>query len=169
MCGVNFMGETVKLLCRTKGTCPGFHFRLLPGRQLSCRCIRRICSFPSRTHGDILCEYYSGGKSAFRRTGHFGNARKIVDSFPEDAKLIFGRTAILVAISTLSPDGRCCYGMAPATCMNGFRPKVFYNSKTASRSSCACPSRMQTAHSASRRQGRLYSNLAGLCPCKRCR
>lgn len=91
MCGVHFMGETVKLLCPDKkvlvpdlaagcslaDSCPAEDFR------------RFIEDHP----GHIVVSYVNtsvGVKALTDVLVTSGNARKVIDSLPADAKIIFG-------------------------------------------------------------------------------
>lgn len=91
MCGVNFMGETVKVLCPDKkvlvtdsaagcslaDSCPADEFEKFVRRHPDHTVISYVnTSVEVKALSDVLVTS--------------GNARKIVDSFPSDAKLIFG-------------------------------------------------------------------------------
>lgn len=91
MCGVNFMGETVKVLCPDKKV-------LVPDPEAGCS-LADSCpadafkAFVEAHPGYTVISYVNTtvevkGLSDVLVTS--GNARKVVDSFPADAKLIFG-------------------------------------------------------------------------------
>ncbi len=91
MCGVNFMGETVKLLCPDKKV-------LVPDTDAGCS-LADSCpadsfeAFVKAHPGYTVISYVNttvGVKALSDVLVTSGNARKIVDSFPADAKLIFG-------------------------------------------------------------------------------
>lgn len=91
MCGVNFMGETVKVLCPDKKV-------LVPDTEAGCSladsCPADAFKAFVDAHPDHTVISYVNttvevkGLSDVLVTS--GNARKVVDSFPADAKLIFG-------------------------------------------------------------------------------
>ncbi len=91
MCGVNFMGETVKVLCPDKKV-------LVPDTEAGCSladsCPADAFKAFVEAHPDHTVISYVNttvevkGLSDVLVTS--GNARKVVDSFPADAKLIFG-------------------------------------------------------------------------------
>lgn len=91
MCGVNFMGETVKVLCPDKkvlvpdtaagcslaDSCPADEFEAFKAAHPDHTVISYVnTSVEVKALSDVLVTS--------------GNARKVVDSFPKDAKLIFG-------------------------------------------------------------------------------
>lgn len=91
MCGVNFMGETVKLLCPDKKV-------LVPDTAAGCSLAD---SCPADAFAEFVAEHPEHTVISYVNTSvevkalsdvlvTSGNARKIVDSFPADAKLIFG-------------------------------------------------------------------------------
>ncbi|MDE6121187.1 MAG: quinolinate synthase NadA, partial [Muribaculaceae bacterium] len=91
MCGVHFMGETVKVLCPDKRV-------LMPDLEAGCS-LADSCPADSfaefvREHPDHTVISYVNTSLAVKALSDVlvtsGNARKIVDSFPADAKLIFG-------------------------------------------------------------------------------
>lgn len=91
MCGVNFMGETVKLLCPGKKV-------LVPDTDAGCS-LADSCpaadfeAFVKAHPGYTVISYVNttvGVKALSDVLVTSGNARKIVDTFPADAKLIFG-------------------------------------------------------------------------------
>lgn len=91
MCGVNFMGETVKLLCPDKKV-------LVPDNQAGCSLADScpadaFAEFIAAHPGHTVISYVNTGvevKALSDVLVTSGNARKVVDSFPADAKLIFG-------------------------------------------------------------------------------
>ena len=91
MCGVNFMGETVKLLCPDKKV-------LVPdstsGCSLADSCPADAFAEFVASHPEHTVISYVNTTAEVKALSDVlvtsGNARKIVDSFPEDAKLIFG-------------------------------------------------------------------------------
>lgn len=90
MCGVNFMGETVKLLCPDKKV-------LVPdstsGCSLADSCPADAFAEFVASHPEHTVISYVNTTAEVKALSDVlvtsGNARKIVDSFPEDAKLIF--------------------------------------------------------------------------------
>lgn len=91
MCGVHFMGETCKILCPEKKV-------LIPDLNASCSLADscpadRFAEFTA-AHPDHKVVSYVNTSAAVKALTDVvvtsGNARRIVDSFPPDAKLIFG-------------------------------------------------------------------------------
>lgn len=91
MCGVNFMGETVKVLCPGKKV-------LVPDASAGCS-LADSCPADAfeefvKAHPDHTVISYVNTSVEVKALSDVlvtsGNARKIVDSFPADAKLIFG-------------------------------------------------------------------------------
>jgi len=91
MCGVHFMGETCKILCPDKKV-------LVPDLNATCS-LAESCpaeSFESfvKAHPDHEVISYVNTSAAVKAVTDVvvtsGNARRIVDSFPRNAKLIFG-------------------------------------------------------------------------------
>ena len=91
MCGVNFMGDTVKLLCPDKKV-------LVPDNAAGCS-LADSCpadefeKFIKEHSGYTVISYVNtsvGVKALSDVLVTSGNARRIVESFPADAKLIFG-------------------------------------------------------------------------------
>lgn len=91
MCGVNFMGETVKVLCPDKKV-------LVPDNNAGCS-LADSCpadefkAFIEANPGHTVISYVNTSvevKALSDVLVTSGNARKIVESFPADAKLIFG-------------------------------------------------------------------------------
>lgn len=91
MCGVNFMGETVKVLCPDKKV-------LVPDNAAGCS-LADSCPADEfekfvKAHPDHTVISYVNTSVEVKALSDVlvtsGNARKIVDSFPADAKLIFG-------------------------------------------------------------------------------
>ena len=91
MCGVHFMGETVKVLCPDKRV-------LMPDLEAGCSladsCPADAFAEFVAAHPDHTVISYVNTSLAVKALSDVlvtsGNARKIVDSFPKDAKLIFG-------------------------------------------------------------------------------
>ena len=91
MCGVHFMGETVKVLCPDKRV-------LMPDLEAGCSladsCPADAFAEFVAAHPDHTVISYVNTSLAVKALSDVlvtsGNARKIVDSFPADAKLIFG-------------------------------------------------------------------------------
>lgn len=91
MCGVNFMGETVKVLCPDKKV-------LVPDNAAGCSladsCPAEAFEEFVKAHPDHTVISYVNTSVEVKALSDVlvtsGNARKIVDSFPTDAKLIFG-------------------------------------------------------------------------------
>lgn len=91
MCGVHFMGETVKLLCPRKTV-------LMPDLSAGCSladsCPAADFKAFREAHPDHMAISYVntllGVKALSDVLVTSGNARKIVDSLPADAKIIFG-------------------------------------------------------------------------------
>jgi len=91
MCGVNFMGETVKLLC------PDKKFRVpdfISGCSLADSCpAAEFEEFIKAHPGHTVVSYVNtsiGVKALTDILVTSGNARKIIDSLPADEKIIFG-------------------------------------------------------------------------------
>lgn len=91
MCGVHFMGETVKVLCPEKTV-------LMPDLSAGCS-LADSCpedafrEFIEAHPGYTVVSYVNtslGVKALSDVLVTSGNARKVIDSFPQDAKLIFG-------------------------------------------------------------------------------
>lgn len=91
MCGVNFMGETVKVLCPDKKV-------LVPDTEAGCS-LADSCPADAfeefvKAHPDHTVISYVNTSVEVKALSDVlvtsGNARKIVESFPADAKLIFG-------------------------------------------------------------------------------
>ncbi len=91
MCGVHFMGETAKILCPDKTV-------LIPDEKAGCS-LADSCPAPEfekfvKAHPDYQVISYVNTSAAVKALTDVvvtsSNARKVVDSFPEDAKLIFG-------------------------------------------------------------------------------
>lgn len=91
MCGVHFMGETVKVLCPDKTV-------LMPDLEAGCSLAD---SCPAGEFGEFVAAHPDHTVISYVNTSlgvkalsdvlvTSSNARKIVDSFPADAKLIFG-------------------------------------------------------------------------------
>ena len=91
MCGVHFMAETVKVLCPDKKVlCPD----LAAGCSLADSCPADEFEAFVKAHPDHTVITYVNTSVAVKALSDVlvtsGNARKIVESFPADAKLIFG-------------------------------------------------------------------------------
>lgn len=91
MCGVHFMGETCKILCPDK-------LVLVPDLNADCS-LAQSCPAPEfeafvKAHPGYEVISYVNTSAAVKAVTDVvvtsGNARKIVDTFPKDAKLIFG-------------------------------------------------------------------------------
>lgn len=91
MCGVHFMGETVKLLCPDKKV-------LVPDLEAGCS-LADSCPaedfrrFIEEHPGHTVVSYVNtsvGVKALTDVLVTSGNARKVIDSLPKDAKIIFG-------------------------------------------------------------------------------
>lgn len=91
MCGVHFMGETVKLLCPDKKV-------LVPDLAAGCS-LADSCPaedfrrFIEEHPGHMVVSYVNtsvGVKALTDVLVTSGNARKVIDSLPADAKIIFG-------------------------------------------------------------------------------
>lgn len=91
MCGVHFMGETVKILCPDKTV-------LVPDMEAGCS-LADSCPADRfeefiRLHPDHTVISYVNTTAAVKALTDIvvtsGNARKIVESFPKDHKIIFG-------------------------------------------------------------------------------
>lgn len=91
MCGVHFMGETVKLLCPGKKV-------LVPDLEAGCSLAdscpaEDFCRFIEEHPGHTVVSYVNtsvGVKALTDVLVTSGNARKVIDSLPKDAKIIFG-------------------------------------------------------------------------------
>lgn len=91
LCGVNFMADTAKILCPGKTV-------LLPDLEAGCS-LADSCPAPEfekfvKAHPDHTVISYVNTSAEVKALSDIlvtsGNARKIVDSFPEDEKIIFG-------------------------------------------------------------------------------
>lgn len=91
LCGVNFMADTAKILCPDKTV-------LLPDLEAGCS-LADSCPAPEfekfvKAHPDHTVISYVNTSAEVKALSDIlvtsGNARKIVDSFPEDEKIIFG-------------------------------------------------------------------------------
>ncbi len=91
MCGVNFMAETVKILCPDKTV-------LLPDPEAGCSladsCPAAEFEAFVKAYPDHTVLSYVNTSAEVKALSHLlvtsGNARKIVDSLPADEKIIFG-------------------------------------------------------------------------------
>lgn len=91
MCGVNFMGETAKILCPDKTV-------LLPDAYAGCSladsCPAADFEAFIKAHPGHTVVSYVNTSAEVKALSHVlvtsGNARKIIDSFPADEKIIFG-------------------------------------------------------------------------------
>ena len=91
MCGVNFMGETCKILCPTKKV-------LVPDNTAGCSladsCEANALRELKEKHPDYKVVSYVNTTAAVKALTDVvvtsSNARQIVESFPKDEKLIFG-------------------------------------------------------------------------------
>lgn len=91
LCGVHFMGETAKLLCPDKKV-------LVPDAAAGCSLADscpadEFAEFIEKHPGHIVVSYVNtsvGVKALTDILVTSGNARKIIDSLPADAKIIFG-------------------------------------------------------------------------------
>lgn len=91
MCGVHFMGETVKLLCPDKKV-------LVPDIEAGCSLAdscpaEDFARFIAEHPGHIVVSYVNtsvGVKALTDVLVTSGNARKVIDSLPADARIIFG-------------------------------------------------------------------------------
>lgn len=91
MCGVHFMGETVKLLCPGKKV-------LVPDLEAGCSLAdscpaEDFSRFIDEHPGHTVVSYVNtsvGVKALTDVLVTSGNARKVIDSLPKDAKIIFG-------------------------------------------------------------------------------
>lgn len=91
MCGVHFMAETCKILCPDKKVlCPD----LKAGCSLADSCRAEDLESFKREHPGYKVVSYVNTTAAVKALTDVvvtsGNARKVVDSFPKDEKLIFG-------------------------------------------------------------------------------
>lgn len=91
MCGVHFMGETAKILCPDKKV-------IVPDRNAGCSladsCDAREFKKFVEKHPDYTVVSYVNTSAAVKALTDIvvtsGNARKIIESLPEDEKIIFG-------------------------------------------------------------------------------
>lgn len=91
MCGVHFMGETVKILCPDKTV-------LVPDAEAGCSLADscpadRFAEFVEQHPDHTVISYVNTSASVKALTDIVvtsGNARKIVESLPEDEKIVFG-------------------------------------------------------------------------------
>lgn len=125
MCGVHFMGETAKILCPDRTV-------LLPDPKAGCS-LADSCDpveFEKfvKEHPDHTVISYVNTSAAVKAHTDIvvtsGNARKIVESLPQDEKIIFGPDHNLGEYINSVTGRRCCSGTEPATCMTVFRCRV---------------------------------------------
>lgn len=91
MCGVHFMGETAKILCPDKKV-------LIPDAEAGCSladsCNPEEFATFVKAHPDYTVVSYVNTSAAVKAYTDIvvtsGNARKIIESLPEDEKIIFG-------------------------------------------------------------------------------
>lgn len=91
MCGVHFMGETAKILCPDKKV-------LVPDLKAGCSLAdscdpKEFAEFVARYPDHTVISYVNTSAAVKAHTDIVvtsGNARKIVESLPEDEKIIFG-------------------------------------------------------------------------------
>lgn len=91
MCGVHFMGETAKILCPDKKV-------LIPDAAAGCSladsCDPKEFEAFVKAHPDYTVVSYVNTSAAVKANTDIvvtsGNARKVIDSLPEDEKIIFG-------------------------------------------------------------------------------
>lgn len=91
MCGVHFMGETAKILCPGKKV-------LIPDTEAGCSLAdscdpEEFADFIARHPGHTVVSYVNTSAAVKALTDIVvtsGNARKIIESLPEDEKIIFG-------------------------------------------------------------------------------
>ncbi len=91
LCGVHFMGETAKLLCPDK-------IVLVPDEEAGCSLAdscpaEEFAKFIEKYPGHTVVSYVNtsvGVKALTDILVTSGNARKIIDSLPEDEKIVFG-------------------------------------------------------------------------------
>lgn len=91
MCGVHFMGETVKILCPDKTV-------LVPDAEAGCSLAdscpaEEFAAFVAAHPGHTVISYVNTSAAVKAHTDIVvtsSNARKIVESLPEDEKIIFG-------------------------------------------------------------------------------
>ncbi len=91
MCGVHFMGETAKILCPDKKV-------IIPDAAAGCSLAdscnpEEFASFVERHPDHTVVSYVNTSAAVKAHTDIVvtsGNARKIIDSLPEDEKIIFG-------------------------------------------------------------------------------
>lgn len=91
MCGVHFMGETAKILCPDKKV-------LIPDAAAGCSLAdscdpEEFAGFVARHPGHTVVSYVNTSAAVKAHTDIVvtsGNARRIIESLPEDEKIIFG-------------------------------------------------------------------------------
>lgn len=91
LCGVHFMGETAKILCPDKKV-------LVPDMNAGCSladsCDAEVFRKFTEAHPDHTVISYVNTSAAVKALSDMvvtsGNARKIVESYPQDEKIIFG-------------------------------------------------------------------------------
>lgn len=124
MCGVHFMGETAKILCPDKTV-------LVPDTAAGCS-LADSCpadefeQFIKEHPGHTVISYVNTTAAVKALTDIVvtsGNARKIVESLPQDEKIIFGPDQNLGGyINSVTVVIWCC-GMEPVMCMRNSRLK----------------------------------------------
>ena len=130
MCGVHFMGETMKILCPDKKV-------LIPdtasGCSLADSCKAEDLAAFKAQHPDHMVVSYVNTTAEVKALTDIvvtsSNAKKIIDQLPADAKSFLVLIIILVPISTASQVEICFYGMEPVMCTAVSRSKPYFNSK----------------------------------------
>ena len=128
MCGVHFMGETAKVLCPDKKV-------LVPDMAAGCSLADscpadKFAQFVKEHPGHTVISYVNTTAAVKAVTDVVvtsTNARQIVESFPEDEKIIFGPDRTWEIISTPLQAEICCYGRGVAMYTNSSRLKELLN------------------------------------------
>lgn len=119
--GVHFMAETAKILNPDKKV-------VLPdlnaGCSLSEACEAEDLAAFKKKHPDHLVVTYVNTSAAVKAISDIcctsSNAKKIIDSIPEDQPIIFAPDKTWEPISTKLQVGICCYGKEPVLCTKLF-------------------------------------------------
>lgn len=128
MCGVHFMGETAKVLCPDKKV-------LVPDMAAGCSLADscpadKFAQFVKEHPGHTVISYVNTTAAVKAVTDVVvtsTNARQIVESFPEDEKIIFGPDRNLGNYITPLQAEICCYGTGRAMYTNSSRLKRLLN------------------------------------------
>lgn len=121
VCGVHFMGETAKLLCPDKKV-------LIPDLEAAARWPTAALLPNMKIHQGAsrhtVVSYVNtsvGVKALTDILVTSGNAHKIINSLPQDEKIIFGPDRNLGNYINSVTDATCCCGTVPAMCTRNSR------------------------------------------------